>query len=169
MPAFKNLQEYNKYLLTHVFPSVLQYVADKANELLRQHVDSDVYQAGNRTNYYAYGTTQPTFELRDSISNSDVQVSGDSAEIRVYHDKNKMRFEPDDFVHGSNYWRDGVSDVRDILPLIINNGLSGDLFGSGWWQEERPYFSNTIKEIQSQGLIKKWFQEGLAKQGIKTV
>ena len=169
MPQFRTLQEYNKYLLTKVFPAVLEYVADKANELLREHVDSDVYQAGGKTNYYAYGSTQPTFELRDSISNSEVSVNGNSAEIKVFHDKDKMRFDPDNFVHGSNYWKDGVSDIRELLPRIINDGLSGDLFGSGWWQKERPYFTKTIEEIQSKGLMRKWFQEGLAKQGIKTV
>ena len=27
--------------------------------------------------------------------------------------------------------------------------------------KERPYFSNTLKELESQGLIRKWFKEGL--------
>lgn len=166
---FNSLSQLNNYLVNKVFPNVLQYVANKANELWRENTDKYVYEAGNRTNYYAYGTTQPTFELRESISNSEVTKNGDSAEIRVYHDKDKMRFEPDDFVHGSRYWKDGFTDIREILPKIINDGLSGDFFGSGWWQEERPYFSKTIEEIQSKGLIKKWFQEGLAKEGIKTV
>lgn len=167
MPEFKTVSQLNNYLIKTVFPSVLQYVADKVNQLLREHVDSDVYQAGRKTNYYAYGTTQPTFELRDSISNSDVKVSKDSAEIKVFHDKNKMSLDPDNFIHGSRYWKDGVTDIRDILPKIINDGLSGNLFGSGWWQNERPYFSNTLEELESQGLIKKWFKEGLSKFGIK--
>ena len=57
-----------------------------------------------------------------------------------------------------------------MVPKIINDGLSGNLFGKNkWWQKERPYFSNTLKELESQGLIRKWFKEGLKKRGINMV
>jgi hypothetical protein len=158
---YSQLQDY----LLKCIKKALDEVGEKVNELLREHIDEDVYRAGYQTNYYAYGTTQPTFDLRESVTTSNVKVSGNQAEVFIYHDKNKMRLDPDNFVHGSNYWRN--RDIRDILPEIIEYGLSGDLFGKGWWQDPRPYVQNTIDELKSQGKLKQWFKEALEKQGLK--
>jgi hypothetical protein len=165
MPTIQ-LSQLNNYL-TKILRDCLQEVADKVNDKLRYHVDEEVYI--NRNNYYADGSGEPTYDLRESITTDEIKQSGNELSTKVFHDKDKMRFQPDDFIHGSRYWKDGVTDIREILPKIINDGLSGDLFGSGWWQEERPYFTNTINELQSQGLIKRWFKEALAKRGIKSV
>lgn len=158
------LSQLNNYLMP-ILRECLQEVADKVNDRLRYHVDGDVYI--NRNNYYANGTGEPTYDLRESITTDEIKQSGNEVFTKVYHDKEKMRLDVDSFIHGSKYW--DKTDVRDILPQIINDGLSGDLFGEGWWQEERPYFTNTLKELESQGLIKKWFREALNKRGIKTV
>ncbi len=167
MPNFnlgdKALTDY----LLKIIKECLKEVADKVNDKLRSHVDSDVYI--NRNNYYANGSGQPTYDLRESITTDEISQSGNEVSTKVFHDKNKMAFDPDNFIHGSRYWKSGTTDIRDILPKIINDGLSGDLFGNGWWQDERPYFTNTLNELKSQGLIKKWFKEALNKRGIKTV
>lgn len=155
-----------KYLVK-ILKECLQEVADKVNYRLRYHVDSDVYI--ERNNYYANGTGQPTYELRESITTDKITQSGNELSTKVFHDKEKMSLSPDDFIHGSRYWKDGVTDIREILPKIIDQGLSGGLFGEGFWTEERPYFTNTLKELESQGLIKKWFKEALNKRGIKTI
>jgi hypothetical protein len=157
------LSQLSTYLMP-IIKDCLYEVAEKANDRLRYHMDEEVYIG--RNNYYANGTGQPTYELRESITTGDVTSSGNTAQVEVFHDKNKMQFSPDDFIHGSRYWKNGVTDIRDILPQIINDGLSGDLFGEGWWQEPRPYFSDTLIELQQQGLIKKWFIEALKKRGI---
>ena len=162
---YSQLQEY----LMKCTKIALDEVGEKVNELLREHVDDDVYKKGYQTKEYAYGTSQPTFTLRESITTSDVQTKGNEAQVSVYHDKNKMAFDPDNFVHGSRYWRDGTTDIRDYLPMIIDMGLSGDLFGSGWWQDERPYFRNTLAELRDNGKLKQWFKEALVRQGLKVV
>lgn len=153
-------------ILIPIIKECLEEIGNKANEVLREHIDKDVYQAGRQTNYYAYGTSQPTFTLRDSITTSKVKTNGNLSEISIYHDKNKMDFDPDNFIHGSRYWKDGVTDIRDILPMIINDGLSGNLFGEGWWQNPRPYWSNALIELQQQGKIREWFIQALKKRGI---
>ncbi len=153
----------NKYVEQQMY-GVLGEVALKASEKLIAHLDSEVYI--NRNTSYAYGTGQPTYDLRNSVTASQVEKVGGELQSKVFHDKEKMSFSPDDFVHGSRYWKDGVTDIRELLPKIINDGLSGDLFGQNqWWQEERPYFSNTLKELESKGLIKKWFKEAMIKRG----
>lgn len=160
------LSQLNNYLMP-ILRECLQEVADKVNDRLRYHVDGDVYI--NRNNYYANGTGEPTYDLRESITTDEIKQSANEVFTKVYHDKEKMRFQPDDFIHGSRYWKDGITDIREILPQIINDGLSGSLFGEGWWQEPRPYFSDTLQELQSQGLIKRWFKESLNKRGVKTL
>jgi hypothetical protein len=139
--------------------NALDEVGEKVNELLREHVDDDVYKVGYKANYYAYGDSQPTFDLRESVTTSDVKTNGNQSEVSIFHDKNKMRFEPDNFIHGSRYWKDGTTDIREYLPMIVDMGLSGDLFGSGWWQDERPYFRNTLAELRDNGKLKQWFKE----------
>jgi hypothetical protein len=156
-------------LLIPIIKDCVQEVGDKVNELLREHVDKDVYQAGYQANYYANGTMQPTFGLRDSITTSTLKISGNEVTTEIYHDSDKMELDPDNFIHGSRYWKHGTTDIRDILPEIVAFGLSGDLFGSGWWQNPRPYFQNTLQELKEQGKLRQWFIEALKKRGIKTI
>lgn len=163
MPIIK-LSNLSNYLMP-ILQDCLKEVADRVNDRLRANVDEYVYI--NSNNYYAMGSGEPTYDLRESITTDEISKSGNELSTKVYHDKSKMRFQPDDFIHGSRYWENGTTDIREILPLIINDGLSGNLFGDGWWTEERPYFSITLKELQSQGLIKKWFKEALQKRGLK--
>jgi len=152
-------------ILMKIIKEVIEEVGYKVNELMRENIDKYVYQAGSQANYYADGTGQPTFELRDSIRSSKAKVSGNSAEVNVYHDSDFMTVEPDDFVHGSNYWK--TYDIRDLLPEIINYGLSGDFFGSGWWQKPRPYYDKTLEDLRDKGQLRQWFIEGLKKRGLK--
>lgn len=165
MKKAETWSQLNSFLIDAV-SEALKEVGDRVNQLLREHVDTDVYKAGSRTNYYARGTTQPTYGLRDSITTSDVRTGKGSAEVEVFHDSQKMELDSQNFVHGSNYWKGG-NDIRDILPLIIDMGLSGDLFGSGWWQDERPYFRNAVKELKDSGMLENWFKQALKRQGIE--
>lgn len=165
MKVVKDLNELNKVLI-NIVKEVVDEVGEKVNQLMKEHVDSDVYRKGFRTNSYAYGTSQPTYGLRDSITTTNSNINGNEVSTKIYHDKNKMIFDPDNFVHGSRYWKDGTTDIRDILPEIVTFGLSGDLFGSGWWQDERPYYQNTLKDLKDKGLLRKWFIEGLKAKGI---
>lgn len=160
---YDQLQPY----IMKIIKEVIEEVGYKINELMRENVDKYVYQAGNQTNYYANGTMQPTFELRDSIRSSKATVSGNQAEVTIAHNTDFMSVEPDEFIHGSNYWK--TYDIRELLPEIINYGLSGDFFGSGWWQKPRPYFDKTLEELRDQGKLRQWFIEGLQKRGLKVV
>jgi hypothetical protein len=151
-------------VLMNIVKSSLAEVGEKINDKLRSHVESDVYINSNTS--YAYGTGQPTYDLRESITTSEVKTTGNTAEVEVFHDKEKMKFDPDNFVHSSRYWKDGTTDIREILPIIIDMGLGGSFFGDGWWTDERPYFRNTVKELHQGGLLNKWMKDALRKRGL---
>lgn len=68
------------------------------------------------------------------------------------------------FQHGSLYTTYG--DVRDELTGIIYQGLGGDLFGYGWWNKPRDAWTPLIEQL-NKGELKKWFIEGMQKQGIQ--
>lgn len=160
------MKELEKYIL-NVLKEVVYEVGEKVNELAREHVDRDVYMKDNQSNHYAYGYSQPTFGLRDSLTTDKVKTNGNEVSTEIYHDSNKMITDPDNFVHGSNYWN--KRDIRDILPEIVEFGLSGDFFGNGWWQDPRPYMQNTIKELQSSGKLQQWFKQGLKSRGVSVI
>lgn len=164
MKAIRNAKELDDILIK-ILKDVIQEVAEKINDKLRSRIDEDVYV--NRNSYYHDKSRQPTYQFRESVTTDEVKVDGKEVSTKVYHDANKMELNVDTFLHGSRYWEHG-EDVRELLPKIINDGLSGNLFGANqWWQEPRPYWTNTIKELESQGLIKKWFKEAMRKRGFK--
>jgi hypothetical protein len=140
-------------------------VAQKANELLKEHVETDVYDVGTALgrNYYHDGKNKPTGQLRDSITNTNAKITGNAVEAEIYHDSSKMDYNADSYLHGSRYWT--PNDVRDILPYLIDQGKTGGMFGSAWENLKRPYLTNTKKEL-SDGLLDKWMQEALKKRGI---
>ena len=165
MKAIRNGKDLNNALIL-ILQDVIKEVADKINDKLRVRIDEDVYI--NRNNYYVGGSKKPTYEFRESVTTSNIEIDKNIVSTEIFHDSEKMSFRPDDFVHGSRYWKHG-DDIREYLPKIINDGLSGSLFGSGWWQEERPYFTNTLKELENSGLIRKWFLEAMRKRGLKSI
>ncbi len=157
----KTYEELNKIILDAMY-EVIEYVAKRIHSLLISHIDEDVYI--NQNNYYARGTKMPTYEFRESWDIDEVEKAKDTVQSSIYHNPQKMSFSPEDFVHGSELWH--TNDIRELLPLIIEKGLSGNLFGAGWWQEPRPFFANTLEELNNKGLIKKWFKEGMDKYGL---
>ena len=90
---------------------VLQEVADKINDKLKARIDEDVYI--NRNNYYLNGTGTPRYEFRESVTTDKMVKGKNEVQTRIFHDKEKMSFEPDDFMHGSRYWKDGAADIRE--------------------------------------------------------
>jgi hypothetical protein len=160
------MAELNGYLII-IMQDVIEEVLEKINEKLKEHVQTDVYDMGDNVKYAA-GFGSPTGDLKESVTSSDVKVNGNSVSGEVYHDTNTMSLSIDNFIHGSKYW--DTTDMREYLPDIIENGLSGTLFESGaWYQEPRPYFSNTLKELESSGLIKQWFKSALQSRGMRVM
>ncbi len=164
MPKINSLNQIDEVLLP-IIADALNEVAERAVELMKVHVDKDVYAVGdaNRT-YYHDGTGSPTYQLRDSIIHTEPAIQGKEVTAVVKHDTNLMQSDPDTFLHGSNYF--SPQDVRSLLPTIINEGLSGPLFGAFWHKLKRPYFTNTKEELEK-GLFQQWMAEALRKRGVR--
>jgi len=160
--SFKQLEQ----VLLQKIADALNEVAQKAEKLLKEHVETDVYDVGTgigREHYYD-SSKKPTGQLRDSVVHSNPEVKGGEITAKVYHDKDLMEFEPDTYLHGSHYF--SPEDVREMLPYFIDSGSTGSIFGPKWKGLMRPYFSNTKKEIE-EGLLTKWWVEALNKRGIQ--
>jgi len=165
MATFKNLKGLESYLLT-VLSECMNEVGEKVETLMKQHVDIDVYKKGEdlgRNYYYNHSKPPtPTGQLRDSIIHSKAEISGKVVSTEVYNDPELMQNDPSTYLHGSNHW--STSDVRDMLPYLINEGKTGGLFGPVWENLKRPYISNTFEELVDKKLVKQWLKESLEKR-----
>ena len=162
----RSMAELNGYLIA-IMQDCLEEVLEKINSKLKEHIQTDVYDVGDNA-VYAGGSGSPTGDFKESVTSSDVKVNGNSVSGEVYHDSEKMSLDIDKFIHGSKYW--DKADMREHLQEIIEYGLSGSLFETGaWYQEPRPYFANTLKELESSGLIRQWFRSALKSRGLKVL
>jgi hypothetical protein len=153
-------------VLLQIIVDCMNEVAQKVVQLLKDNVDKHVYDVGTAMGreYYYAGSKRPTGQLRDSVVKSDPEVKGNVIESKVYHDADLMDYEPETYLHGSNYY--SPSDVRELLPLFINEGLTGGLFGEKWAGLKRAYMSITKEELKD-GLLDQWMVEALRKRGIQ--
>lgn len=105
-----------------------------------------------------------TYEFLESWQTKSQKTRQGGSGI-LSQDPTFMSYNPIDFQHGSLYTTYG--DVRDELTGIIYQGLGGDLFGYGWWNKPRDAWSPLIEELNKGQKIRKWFVEGMEKQGIQ--
>jgi hypothetical protein len=154
----------NKILML-ILNDAMKEVGEKAENLFRSHLASDVYI--NRNKVYANYTRMPTYDLLNSTSHS-IESGMNNVTMEVYHAKNKMRIDMGNFIHGSNINGNPV-DNRERLPFILNDGLQGvkTLFGQGWWTEPRRYIDNSINILDRDKVLKKWLIDALRARGVE--
>lgn len=164
--TFNNYESLEQHLLKIIADS-MNDVAKRVEDLLKQHVQTDVYNVGTSMGrkYYYNDTKQPTGQLKESVISTKPETKKNEVSSKIHHDSDKMEFKPDSYLHGSNFYK--PKDVRDWLPYLINEGKTGDLFGSMWANLRRPYITNTYDELVSKDLIRKWMIEALKKRGLK--
>lgn len=104
-----------------------------------------------------------TYEFLESWQTKSQKTRQGGSGI-LSQDPTFMSYNPEMFQHGSLYTTYG--DVRDELTGIIYQGLGGDLFGYGWWCKPRDAWTPLIEQL-NKGELKKWFIEGMQKQGIQ--
>ena len=141
-------------------------VGSKVQELMKDHVQSDVYDVGTKLGrkYYHDGKNQPTGQLEASVIHTDPETKGNEVSVSIHNDASLMEFDSMTYLHGSTRWT--PNDVREMLPYFINEGVTGSLFGPVWEKLKRPYISNTFDELVEKDLVAKWMKEALKKRGI---
>lgn len=155
MPTFRNLEE---FIMQMIDPTELaiDYVCDKIlDELNIQMVSKGI---GTHSNQF-YDNTGEFYEAWKQGLNQRI---GNFIKGSVYYDENEVHANPSTFTHGSYFWSGG-DDVSDILPDLIFGGKSGDIFGTGFWTDERDAWTPTINRLNKS--FGKWLKEGFKKSG----
>lgn len=156
------MNDLNKYINT-ILVDTVRAVGKKAMNHLKDNIQKYIYDYGDgkRTTY------DPTNQFLNTPTHV-VSTNGNTAQVEIYSDTNRMGFDADRYIHGSNNWI--VNDIRQWLPEILNENRSGNLFGSNtWFQNREPYFDITVKELIDDGLALKWLKEELKARGLDIV
>jgi hypothetical protein len=132
----------------------IRELIDKIENVIKEHVDTDVYAAGSDRDFYYAGSGEPTGQLRDSIKVNVVQ-EGLSVYFDVINDPTIMKSDPNTFLHGSNYY--SPNDISGFIGKLINNGDTGGLFGAKWEGLKRPFLTNADEELKRK--IPLWWNE----------
>ena len=151
--------------LNKIVAEALKDVGKKVADQMKGRIDRDVYAVGAPTRY------ERTGQLKKSVTTSDVEENNGESEIKIFHDKDQIIYNPAKFQHGSPPQLNGIpirgsGDISEYIPEIIAFNKSGNLFKTGWWQHRNNYFLDTMADLKSQGLLSKWFKEALKKRGI---
>lgn len=154
MPTFKNLQEFYQIMFDPT-EMAIDYVCDKIlTELEIQMVNQGIGMGG-----VVY---EPTGEFYEAWRQGVTQRVGKYIQSNIVYDSDVVHSDPDNFIHGSNYWSGGT-DVSEILPDLIFGGTSGELFGTGFWTDKRDAFTPTMKRLNKS--FNKWLKEGFKQAG----
>lgn len=149
---------------TYPLKNVAKYIADKIWEENRELVQTMIYDSG-RPKWY-----QRTYEFRDKAWKTEVPENPSdkdyTAEARLYFDSSALTVDREKAQHGSPEGYEPYRDVRPYLAEILYRGLSGDLFGDGYWRQERDVWDKLNKSLGKRKLSK-WLVEGMNKYGME--
>lgn len=148
--------------------NALNYVTAKMLEEIKKDIESKNIGSGG----VVY---ESTGEFKEAWVQEYAKRYGDEGVIAdVHYDGSLLSLAndpsedyPNNFVHGSGYTKRNpyyISDVRNVLPEIIFEGLAGEIFGSGFWTQSRnawkPFISRTNRSFS------KWLREGFKESGL---
>ena len=114
-------------VVSEVVDIIMQNNEELINEIVYNPFDPQDY---TRTHDFLHAWDKETKGLESEMSYSAKDMTLDKA----------------NFIHGSE-WAGYQSDVRNALAEIIYDGLSGDLFGDGYWTNKRDAWTPLIKRI----------------------
>lgn len=156
MRLARNLNELFNYIKKDLQDSMNE-VGEQVSEKTKRNIDKTVYEAGTPSVY------ERTYQLRDSIKNFPATVDGDSVVVEIDHDTSLIISIPEAYQHGSLYYE--PNDISEFIDVIVHEGLSGDLFGNGYWRNKRQYFKVTIDELMAKREHVKWLKEAMKRKG----
>lgn len=115
--------------------AVKNEVTEQMIEIVKEHIDEDVYSAYEPSEY------RRTRTLQDSLQKT-VSPNTNGIKITIDHDSSKMDYQSK--VSGQSV------DEQQKIPNAIEYGKIHPLFGEGFsYLSPRPYMSNAEKEILS--------------------
>ena len=123
-------------LIRNIENAIIEAVENEASnrmvEIVKEHIDSDVYDKYNPTEY------KRTKDLKNSVQKTIDSGSGDIL-ITIDHDDDKLNYES---ILGQEVYQQGI-------PIMIEKGKIHPLFGGGFsYLQPRPYMHNSEEEIK---------------------
>lgn len=147
----------DEYLeLTLKASNALDIAMDKLLEVLKDNIERIVYGAGTPEFY------SRSFEFLKSWETSRSIIKGNLVTSELFQNVLDMTFDADNFFHGSNYYKQ--NDITAFLSNIIFEGLSGPMFGDGFWTHARDAWTPTMALLYD-GTFLRWFEDAMAMQG----
>ena len=132
-----SIADLRKKFESAIILAVENEVADKIIDIVKDHIESDVYDA-----YRSTSTSIDRYDRTNTLANSlqkTVNSSGaNDIEIIINHDSALM-----------DYWSVLGEEVdQQGIPRMIEDGTIHPLFGGGFsYLQPRPYMSNAEKEV----------------------
>ena len=148
-------------LIVNIINESLFELGEIIEDRLKASINENVYVGQNKQ-------YKSTYEFRESWE-VNVINNGRDAEILIKSNPNKMTLDTDNFIHGSNYEKDGSggyqpNDIRSYIPELLDQNWSGDIFGDGWWRHRNSYMDDLLTKLQASGWLSKKFKELLRKR-----
>jgi hypothetical protein len=152
------MNELNAYLIK-IAKVVMNEVGKKATKHLQDNIQKYIYDYGDLHRE----TYSPTHEFLNTPEHTSPKVDGNEVSTEVFHNTDNLSVDVDNFQHGSNYQ---TSDIRQWLPKVLNDNLSGNIWGDNrWYQNREHYFDITVNELIDSGLALKWIKDEYKKLG----
>lgn len=158
MPIFKNVSDMNNYILHKVIPQHLEKVANEVKGVLRNNLLNNWYKT------YTPAYYERTNQLIDSIEVSPAKVIGNTVEVRIFFNSEKILPAPATtlgFFPSHSNITDGASDYAgrvygELLPFWIEEGQHSSIYSAtgihmvretiDWIKSDR-YLVNRMKEL----------------------
>ena len=141
---------------------IINEVTGKLLKNLQESIEKEVYGAGTPSPD-GYSRNRMDGGLKGSFERLNAGTTGLTVESKIEQNPMSMKIDPENYIHGSNYWDYG-DDIRNILAEIIIEGKSGPRFGEGFWREPRDFWEPFIKELNKNG--NKFIEQAFKSRGI---
>lgn len=170
----------NQALNDDELKQVLKPALKTAVEYLLNHISEENQYAIMHEVYYGAVGEEGWYNRTGEFANAwEKQVHtgrnlNHTVEGRFYYSPNLMKYNPSQGQHGtptgapeSEIPNLGYQqDIRPYLAEIIYQGLSGRVFGDGYWTKKRDAWSLLEKRL-GKNVLKKIFKEGLESAGLQ--
>jgi len=157
----KQLETLMMIQLTEIINEVTFLLLEKLEDNIQKYVYARKRKPAKYKRRKWNGGLLEEWEMNSAVAR------GRKATAEISENPEVMHNVPEKYVHGSLYNKKyGLTDVREFISKMIIEGTSGDIFGDGYWMQERDFWSPTMKLLEN-GWIEKQIEKSFRKSGIK--
>jgi len=157
----KQLETLMMIQLTEIINEVTFLLLEKLEDNIQKYVYARKRKPAKYKRRKWNGGLLEEWEMNSAVAR------GRKATAEISENPEVMHNVPEKYVHGSLYNKKyGLTDVREFISKMIIEGTSGDIFGDGYWMQERDFWSPTMKLLEN-GWIEKQIEKSFRKRGIK--